>query len=53
MSKERRERVVVYRVQWPGYLSAVVLIVACMHYGYSCSACGCAIVDSSGEVKRD
>lgn len=29
------------------YLCIAAIMIACMHYGYSCSACGCSLVDSS------
>lgn len=49
MSTDNPEKVVVYRSSF-GLLGIMLMLIACMHYGYSCSCAGCDLVDSKVEV---
>ena len=46
MSEESKKNKYILIENGASFVAIVVLLIACMHYGYSCSACGCMLVDS-------
>ena len=49
------EKIIVKVTKGSGFfwLGLFAMLIACMHYGYSCNACGCDLIDSSppGQVE--
>lgn len=48
---EAPKRIVFFEVNW-GVVAIAAMLIACMHYGYSCSCAGCDLVDSKAEVTK-